>query len=228
MSKYVYLFGALFSLLVWSVVYGRVDKESRKEMVLSGLVIIPIALYFEVFFWTKDWWLPSTITGTLIGIEDIIYAFATPGLFVAGPLALFGKRISIEKTKEWNTIGTVILSVLCVVLFTILFYVFHIHSFYGSLVSVVVPAFIIFVLRKDLIPFSLISAALFFIVPPIMYWTVGIFEPGFIQDIWFTEHLSGIVFLSTPLEDAIWYTTSAMFVSIIYKYWRRGKVSYHF
>lgn len=228
MSTYAYLLISVTSLLLWMLLYSQVDKETKKEMIICGLIIIPIGILFQGLFWIKDWWMPSTITGTIIGIEDIIYGFTTPGFFVALPLALFGKKISIKQTHKNNTIGMLVLSFLCIALLFILFYGFHIHSFYSSLVSVVVPSLIIFILRKDLILFSLMSTFLCFFVPFIVFSIVNIFQTGFVYDIWQLNKLSGIVIFSTPLEDAIWYAASAMFCSVIYKYWRRGKVSYTF
>lgn len=228
MSQYAYLIAGIISLIIWSFFYKINDKETRKEMIVLGIIAIIIGVSFQLLFWTKDWWLPPTITGTIVGFEDVLYAFTTGGILATISQVIFKKRIAIEKTSKNNMKAFLSIGILSVVIISVLFYVFSFHSFHATIISCVLPSLIVFIFRKDLIPVSLLNAVIWFFLSPVLYTIINIFQPGFVYDIWLLESISGIVILSTPLEDAIWYATAAMFTTILYKVGFRGKVSYNF
>jgi hypothetical protein len=60
-----------------------------------SILFVPAGLLGELLY-TKNWWNPITLTKTIIGIEDAIFAFA-----VAGIAAIIYERIK-EKTINDN------------------------------------------------------------------------------------------------------------------------------
>ena len=78
MAEYTYLIGSVIGIVIWIALYYH-RKDVRKEMWIMSLLLAFFGLIFQVYFWTKDWWMPANITGTLVGIEDILFGFFMGG-----------------------------------------------------------------------------------------------------------------------------------------------------
>src|SRR6185436_2300507 len=79
---YVYLVGSLLFVPVWLLLYWRVPSARREMLVMGGLCVL-IGVPSEALLYTRDWWHPVTVSGTLVGIEDVIYAFLNGGYMAA-------------------------------------------------------------------------------------------------------------------------------------------------
>ena len=53
-----------------------------------------IGPFVEVVY-TLDWWAPLTITGTVVGIEDVLFGFVCGGIATVVYEEIFKKRIKI-------------------------------------------------------------------------------------------------------------------------------------
>src|SRR5262245_25242560 len=91
LARYIYLVASSAFLLPWALIFWR-RADLRREMLWISALSVSSALPFEYFFWTRDWWHPLTLTGTPIGIEDVVYAVGQGGLFATLFCVLFRQR----------------------------------------------------------------------------------------------------------------------------------------
>ena len=90
---YSYLVGSLLFVPLWIAVYRGFPALRREMLVMSGLFLC-IGVPMEGLLYTKDWWHPATITGTTIGVEDIMYSIGNGGYLATLYAVLFrGQRV---------------------------------------------------------------------------------------------------------------------------------------
>jgi hypothetical protein len=220
MVAYTYLIGSLITLAVWFVLY-YFRKDFRKEMLLMGSLVAIFGLIMEALVWTKDWWRPITITGTLVGVEDLIFGFGMGGITAIVYEEIFKKKIVARKLKEKNhKLHLSIFLGVSILVGSILYFGFGYSSFTTWLISVSLAVFIIYFLRPDLIVDSIVTGFIIAIFSVILFALMNLVEPGFVHRWWLFEHLSGIIFLGVPLEDVIWFFTTGLFIGPIYEFWQ--------
>ncbi|MFH0962080.1 MAG: lycopene cyclase domain-containing protein [archaeon] len=224
-ESYTYLIGSLLTFVFFIFLYLR-RKDVREEMLFSGIIFIFPAIFVQAFFWTRDWWRIPTITGTRIGIEDILFTISVAGACSACYEVLFKKRVSIRKGRHALDIFRKrefwISTLFFLVTFTIAHYFLGLTSFWAWVVVTIILALALWLLRRDLIVDSLASGAIYaaFSIP--VFFLLNLLEPGFVQKYWFLEKLSGIIFLGVPLEDLIWFFTIGLLIGPVYEFWQEG------
>lgn len=188
-----------------------------------SIIIIPAALFIEAFIWTVDWWQPVTITGTTVGIEDLIFSFAAGGVIAVIYEELFSKRLRKLPKRKNNTKLFIIIMLLSYFLLLVSFFVLNIHSFYASTLGMLLPTVIIYIFRKDLIKGSLLTG-LFLIVATIpVYLFLKLIDPSYINNWWIHNNLSNIRIATIPIEDLIWFFVIGMFFGPLYEFWQSKK-----
>lgn len=223
---YSYLIGDLTLLIVWFILF-YFRKDVRKEMLIISLLIGIGGLFAETIY-TIDWWQPLTITGTLIGIEDFLFGFAIGGIGSSIYEVIFKKKIRIKNVnqkKRFNQNKNILLfGASIVVLLFITFFLMNLNSFYSSIISLGIPIIYMNVKRKDLILNSILSGFFLMLTSFLAFITVELITPGWINSAWFLENLSGIIILTAPLEDLIWFFLMGMFIGPLYEFWKEGKI----
>ncbi|MDD2445054.1 MAG: lycopene cyclase domain-containing protein [Candidatus Nanoarchaeia archaeon] len=223
---YSYLIGDLTLLIVWFILF-YFRKNVRKEMLIISLLIGIGGLFAETIY-TIDWWQPLTITGTLIGIEDFLFGFAIGGIGSSIYEVIFKKTVKIKKInqkKRFNQNKNILLfGASIVVLLFITFFLMKLNSFYSSIISLGIPIIYMNVKRKDLILNSILSGFFLMLTSFLAFITVELITPGWINSAWFLENLSGIIILTAPLEDLIWFFLMGMFIGPLYEFWKEGKI----
>ena len=223
---YSYLIGDLTLLIVWFILF-YFRKNVRKEMLIISLLIGIGGLFAETIY-TIDWWQPLTITGTLIGIEDFLFGFAIGGIGSSIYEVIFKKTVKIKKInqkKRFNQNKNILLfGASIVVLLFITFFLMKLNSFYSSIISLGIPIIYMNVKRKDLILNSILSGFFLMLTSFLAFITVELITLGWINSAWFLENLSGIIILTAPLEDLIWFFLMGMFIGPLYEFWKEGKI----
>ena len=97
--QHAYIWGSSYFIPIWVYLFFRMPQH-RKSMIIFSLSYMWIGLACEYFIWIKDWWHPITITGTPIGIEDLIMCFTHVGIPIFIYKYVFGK--DIDKTSPVN------------------------------------------------------------------------------------------------------------------------------
>jgi len=225
--KYTYLiFNAIF-FLIWLIIFLW-RKDIRKEMLIISLIFGFAGIASE-FIYTQDWWMPLTITNTLVGIEDFLIGF-----FIGGVGAVIYEEISKKRLKNKKStqrrlerIKYRILITLgsSAILFFGSFYLLKINSFYASLVAFIIPTLFIWFKRNDLIINSLLSGLVLLIIGTLIYMTLHLIQPGFIGEFWFLEKSwYTILFLGVPLAEYIWYFFAGAYIAPLYEYWQEARL----
>lgn len=207
------------SFLVWLILYMH-RKDLRPEMIFMGTLVSLCALILEAFVWTKDWWQPKTITGTVVGIEDALLGFLVGGIIVSIYEEVFKDRlVHIRSKKEHHLKHFLIVIVLSIVIGNYTFFHLNMHSYYASILSMSIPTLAIYFYRRDLIILSLATGAMTTFISIPIYCIIFFFNPNFIN-IWLHQNISGIMPLGIPIEDLVWFFVTGVFISPLYEFWK--------
>jgi len=78
--------------------------------------------------------------------------------------------------------------------------------------------------RPDLIADSIISGVIMVLLGFVWFWVPEFFTPGWVENYWYLDKISGIRILKAPLEDLIWVFMAGAYIAPLYEFWRRGKL----
>lgn len=213
----MYLIVSSIILLVWLLLFV-LRKDVRKEMLFVSILVAIAGLFAELLIWTNDWWHPQTITNTIIGIEDFMYGFGTGGIAAIIYEEVFRRRHYKDVRLNIKPFIVVFPSVLFIILFFTLFFIFKLHSFYSNIFAYIVAIAIIYTLRKDLIIYSLLSGSLLTLVSMPFYWIAILLDPNIISNTWFLHELSGKLILGIPIEDLVWLYFTGLLIGPLYEF----------
>lgn len=223
MESYTFLLGSLLTLALYAVIYG-LRKDLRPQMKKFGFFIGLWSVGSSYFIWTADWWRPTTITGTRVGVEDFIFGFAIGGILVAG-YEFFSRKKLVETGKYSNGLENTRKAIyLFLAVFLLAYTIAGIPSWLAwSSASVTATAVIVYY-RRDLIKTSIgtgfISLGFALVLYPVLLW----FNPGFVQQTYLLDQLSGILILGVPVEEFIWFFTSGCMVGPYYELYNEVEV----
>lgn len=220
--KYAYLAAALLFFIPWLFIYLRLPRH-RLAMIVLGLGAVWIGLLAEYLWWTYDWWHPLTITGTRLGIEDIIMCFTHLGIGLFAYKALFNTESDGRFSFDYFLIykGFLRFSRWFIISFGttfIIFYLAHLSSFWATIVGMAVAASYVFLKRPDLSHAMILTSLITFLIGLLVYSSLIPFSQGYIQKLWDLKNLSGIFLLGVPIEDLIWYALLGLFLGGGYEY----------
>lgn len=220
--KYIYLLGTTISLIIWLILYFH-RKDLRKEMIIMSILVAILGLFSEYLWWTHDWWRPQTITGTVIGIEDLLLGFTNGGIAAVLYEELFKKRIYKYKSRNHN-LGMASLIICSYLIFIIIFYVLKLNSFIATTAIQIIMGGILILLRKDLIYDALLTGFCLTITSIPIFLLLEYLSPNFIESTWVWSNLSGITFMKIPIEDLIFYFLTGFAIAPLYLYWKSEKL----
>jgi len=210
-------------LPVWLILYIH-RKDLRREMIFMGIIIAIGAVFLEAFVWTKDWWQPETITGTVVGIEDILFGFLVGGIIASIYEEIFkDKLVHIRGKKDHHVKHFFIVVLLSILIGNFTFFYLNMHSYYASVLSMLIPILVIYFYRRDLIILSLATGAIVTLISIPIYCISLFFDPTAIN-IWLHQNISGILFLGIPIEDLVWFFVTGMFIAPLYEFCKGEKL----
>jgi len=211
-----YFIGAVFNLIMWAGLFA-LRKDLRREMLHMSLLAAALGLPHEYLLWTRDWWHPPTITGTVVGLEDLIYALSTGGILAVLFATVFRRRPHTDRpVSGWS--NRLLPLALDFVTPLVLVPVLGLHSFVACGLGVLLALTWIFVRRPDLIVVALGSALLGVVIALPSYWLIEGLLPGFIGAVWDSPNLSGFRVAGVAVEDLAWYAYAAAIFGTYYKY----------
>jgi len=190
-----------------------------------SIIIASIGLYAEYFWWTRDWWSPPTITGTRIGIEDVLNGFVSGGITAVLYEELFKKRIYKYKPYKTHKLGALITIATFFIVSSILFHLLGLRSFIATPIAFLLSGFLIITQRKDLFYDALLTGLCLVLALIPFYLLLEYFSPNFINTFYNFNNLSGIkIFKIIPIEDIIFYFSTGFGVGPFYLYWKGEKL----
>lgn len=192
-------------------------------MLLIGFIIAVNSIITAYFFWTKDWWFPETLFGGIVGFEDLILGFNAGVLAVAVNALFFQEKIESNTGKNADIIlSTCLLFLACMFLS---FYVFEIHSFTSSVVSILISMGWIFI-NSNISPFrGIIFGCVYSILYIPMYFFILLINPQWIWNTWDLNLLSGkVLFGFIPIEELIFWFLFGVIFKQIYTAWKQPQM----
>ncbi len=194
-------------------------------MLFIGSVATTVGLVLVYFVWTIDWWQPMTITGTRVGIEDIIMGMTNGGLGAVLYEAVFKRRTrSLRKDSKTGRLFIKrrwLLWVPVAALFLVgstTFWALGWHSFSVTTFSCLIGAVFIVLLRRDLL-FEAIFGGLAMVLVTLPVYRFGIvFFPGVIEEFWFMQNLTGIMIWGIPIEELVFYFAAGALAAPLYEF----------
>ncbi|MBU1215130.1 MAG: hypothetical protein KKF58_00270 [Gammaproteobacteria bacterium] len=213
--KFSYLFAVVSVGCFWLYCYW--SRPDLRRMLLRISVIFGIGGVTSEFIYASDWWHPTTLTGTMIGIEDFLFGF-----FFAGTVAM-GYEVVLNKTYQARgerlskcRFRYIALSILALFFGSTL--VFGLHSFLATILAFGLCTAWMLSQRVDLIPNALFSAALGCLLGFIFFGAPELVTPGWVEATWSFDKLSGHFILHMPLEDFFWFTAAGAFIGPLIKF----------
>lgn len=205
MARLTYLVGDLALLAVWSVFWLRM-RGRRTEMLSVGVLTTVLALPFAPWL-LQQWWDPVTLTGTPIGVEDVLFLFFWGGIaagaddFVLGP-----PRVQGEGDRR-RILPPLVLFFLPFIGLQVV----GVHMWVAWTVATLAGAGGVLGQRPDLWRRSLASGAVCVLVGVLWFAALHLHDPAFIG--WYhMDRLTGVVVLHGPVEDYVWAFTSGLII----------------
>lgn len=216
--QYTYFFATMLSCLVWIVMYYW-RKDLRRQMIIMSMIICIVGVIQEYLWYVPYWWHPQTITGTKVGVEDILLAFSNGGIAAVLYEEVFKKRLYKKEPKN-HTIGMIVIIVMSNLLFGMLFWGFQLTSFIACTISLISSGLVLIFLRRDLFYDALLTGLMCAIGALPIFWIIIFVSPHFIDTTWAFKNLSGIRFTGAPTEDIIFYFSVGFIYGPLYLYWK--------
>ncbi len=185
-------------------------------MILTSLLISILSVLTSYFWWTKDWWKPETITGTIVGIEDFIMGFTTGGIMSIAYDFLLNKGYSKLKSKQRLFSGILVMIFMALLMFY-LFLVAGITSFWSSVVTMIIVILFLDYSRRDLLLDSLISGVSMLFISVSFYLVIVLVSNTWVDNTYLSG-LSGIRVGTIPIEEFIFWFLAGMWVGPFYEY----------
>ncbi len=225
-----FLLTSLVLFIVW-LAFLLFSNETRREQVtmsIVGLVISPGILILAI----NDYRNVLTDSQSIIGIEDLLFAFSLFGIAAVIYQALVGRHVhklrgsnyEIHHAGHW--IGHLILVLgLWAFASLLLLFVFSLSSIHALIVGGLLVGMYIIADRHDLLMNALLSglfmAALIFVTEQIFF--VRLF-PMDAAALWQWDSISTFIVGGVPLEEIMWAAVVGFTVGPLYEWLRRYEV----
>ena len=217
--QFTYLFGASLFIVPWLAIYW-LRKDLRKPMITIGLMSILPSLIAGYFWWSRDWWYPETITGTVVGIEDVLLAFTSTGVAACLYPAVFRKSFrAIPAAVRPGYRQLLLLLTIFLALFSLLYWA-GVTSFMATLCTFGLASAYMLSQRKDLVLPAITTSVLLVILVMPVYAAMLLVTPNFVADTWFTENLLGAYIIGVPIEEYAFYLIGGILCFLVWPYHR--------
>lgn len=231
--QYVWLSGSLGLFFVWLAIFFTLRrKESRKEMLIVSLWTSLLGFAEPIF--VPEYWNPPSLFDlaqkTGFDIESIIFAFAVGGIAAVIYEVIFKiKHLPVslkERFKSIHKLHYFFLS-LTPLTFLLLWFFTKINPIYSASIAMFVGAVGAIICRKDLTKKILVGGIIFLGLYFIFFLSFNWAFPGYVDQVWNFEVISGIKILGVPIEELLFALTLGMLWAGLYEHftWRAIKHS---
>jgi hypothetical protein len=225
-EQYVWFLWASSFLIPWVLLYWRF-RSHRRIMMQASLATMPFGLTEALF--VPEYWSPPSLFDlarrTDFDFESLIFCFAIGGVGVVLYNVLSGKQpvpVSAEYRRlplhrhHWLAIAAPF------IVFPILYFLPW-NPIYPAIVAMVVGSVANILCRPDLKHKTWIGGVLFMAFYTIFIGGLELLVPGYIDEVWNMESLSGVMLLRIPLEEYLFAFTFGMYWAGVYEHltWQR-------
>jgi len=212
----VYLLALIPFCIIWCGFFLK-RKDLRKEMIFISPFIGIVSVFSSYFWWTKDWWRPLNITGTVVGVEDFIMGFAAGGIMAVIYKVLFNDALYSKYRIKLHRLAAFFLILFMAVLTAWLIFSIGLTTFWSSVVSMLFVILFIDYMRKDLIVDSLISGVAMLSISILFYVVILLVSDAWV-DKTYLHGLSGVRVYNIPIEEFVFWFLAGMWVGPFYEY----------
>ena len=198
MYPYAYLVWCGIFALAWAVLYWM-RKDTRREMLLLSLFAAPLGPLTE-YFHVIDYWRPETITGTLIGPEDIIVAFLIGG--ISAGLYSFVMNTKHVRAQREGILPLILFAYVIGVVLLVGGFMAGLSSVQAAFLLLALFAAIPCIMKPWIVRGALASSVLFGAFLFAFYLIFYALYPGIVDAWWFGA--SGHRLIGVPVEEIVW------------------------
>ncbi len=223
---YVWLVWSSAFLLPWLLLYVAFPRH-RRQMVWASLLMAPFGLTEPLF--VPEYWNPPSLfelaQRTGFDIESIIFSFAIGGVGAVLYNILTRKRLEAlppgdrhharERWHRW-ALATPF------VLFPVLYFLPW-NVIYAGIAAMGAGALAVAWCRPDLRPNALVGGVVFLAIYTIFLVGLKVSAPGYIEQVWNLEALSGILVYGLPLEELLFGFAFGLFWTGIHEHFTRKR-----
>lgn len=221
-DRFIYFVALVPFVIVW-LLFWFSRKDLHREMLFSSVLWGFLSIPLAYLWWTRDWWQPLTITGTRVGLEDLLLGFFACGVAAVLYEVLFHRRHTLIRARHNHRSLShklfIILLILALVT-SVLFGYFNFTSFYASSVAFLAAASVIFFFRKDLFIDGLLSAVLLTTISMLFYAVIMFLSPHWIDHTYLWKTLSGIRIVGVPVEEFVFWFLAGFVFGPLYEFWQ--------
>lgn len=200
LMNYPYFISVCVLMMLFAAGVLVCPRTQRVPMVLSALISTPSSL--ASFFFDPEYWHPVRIIDYWVGIEDLMFSFATGGLVWLFALWPLNRKIRFNLKADIIFKRNAVLVIFGFLIFTILR-----HSGFGVMAAVLISSglltLILLYLRHDIFPVWLIGFSSFTLFYLLLLKAFLLFFPNFIYQ-WNAHALWGYYPWGIPLEELAW------------------------
>lgn len=99
----------------------------------------------------------------------------------------------------------------------------NLNPLHSSIIAMVVGGFATWYCRPDLKKKMIVSAFIFLALYLVYFWTLIAISPGYVEQVWNLEAISGILIIGIPLEELLFAFSFGFIWSSIYEHlaWKK-------
>ena len=224
---YVWLLWSSAFLLPWIVLYWAFPVH-RKTMWWASLFMAPVGLTQAMF--VPEYWNPPSLfelaARTGFDIESLIFSFAVGGIAAVTYNAITRRRLAPvpmhERHRTRHRLHNLALAS-PFILFAA-FYFLPCNPIYAGLAAMALGTIAAVMCRPDLLPNTLMGGVMFLVIYTVFLLGLKWSAPGYIEQVWNLEALSGVLIYGLPLEELLWGFSFGLVWTGIYEHytWNRS------
>lgn len=218
-------------MLIWGIIYVFLkNKDGKKEMLTVSLWTSLLGLTEPLF--VPEYWNPPSLFDlahrTGFDIESLIFSFGIGGIAIILYEWIFNakhKEILVSEHQSrhryhlWAILSAPIIFIALALTTTL-------NPIYISVIALMFGSFATWYCRPDLKKKMIISAVIFLAIYFVYFLTLIAVYPGYVEQVWLLDRISGILIIGIPLEELMFALSFGFFWSSTYEHfaWKKLKL----
>lgn len=226
-----WLLWSLLLVIVWGIIYTLIKDDKSKREMLNVSLWTSLLGFSEPLF-VPEYWNPPSLFDlahqTGFDIESLIFSFAIGGIAVVLYEYVFSTKhekmlnssylSSQHRFHLWAILSTPIV-------FIVISLVTSLNPIYTTSIALALGGLATLYCRPDLRTKMITSALLFLTLYFIYFLTLILAYPGYVEQVWRLDSISGILIAGIPIEELMFALSFGFLWSSIYEHflWRKLK-----